>query len=173
MTIGNDTYDIWRAGFVNRWHTFTDPRLRNSDDTVAAHSWRVALLVHRLQPSYSDLVSLQDICVALYHDVDELATGDHSYTFKRIRPDIAEETARYGRGWLDERGVPEFEVSALVKLCDRLDAYLFAASHAPEIVSYPAWTAMRADIMEAARALDLAEEVYDLMEAPFTSQGKF
>ena len=58
---------ILRGGGVRRYHT--EPNL--TPQSVAEHSWRVAVIAHLLWPDRPNIVF-----AALYHDVAELLVGD-------------------------------------------------------------------------------------------------
>ena len=60
---------LWGSGFVNRWHSHPDPRLRNAQDTTAAHSQRVAILVSQLPTNA--LLTNDDMLAAIIHDAPE------------------------------------------------------------------------------------------------------
>jgi hypothetical protein len=157
--------DLWASGFVNRWHTFPDPRLRNAGDTTAAHSWRVAMLVFRLFQfvRMDDKAMLQNIMVALLHDTHEVVTGDIPYSAKRASPALRAEEERVGARWLEERGVLPFDMTPEVKLCDRLDSYLLAAVNAPDILDQDAWVDMANSIISDADDLGVGREVAAIM----------
>lgn len=166
-------YDIWRSGFVNRWHTFPDARVRNAGDTTAAHQWRVAILVTRLSDDFEDHShALREVCGALYHDVDELVTGDLARPFKEARPDIRKATEEHGKEWLKKRGVPDFPYTSTVEWCDRMDQYLFVAAHAPDLLNNLKWAETRKVVLDEARRRDVFLEVKGLLEAVLLG-GKF
>ena len=157
-------YDLWRSGFVKRWHMFPDRRLRDSGDLTAAHQWRVAVLVFRLAPEmgYNDAFKL--VLQAMLHDADELYTGDAPYTFKQENPEIAAALAKAGRKWLLDRNVPmPPSVDPLVKFCDLLDHVLYAATQCPDILQEEKWTEAILHVSEWAESLGIADEVAHLI----------
>ncbi len=118
-------YEIWDAGNVNRWHANKYPQLRNSQDTVAAHSARVGLLMEflfDLSPSY-----------ALSHDLPEKAIGDIPYGAPKGKKYKAAEAK-----WFDDHDMLHVETDQL-KFCDRLDAILWALQHVPNLLRDPEW----------------------------------
>lgn len=73
----------WRkGGAVKRWHTHSIIQ----EQTVASHSWGVALILLKVIPS--DKISVTLLSVALLHDVAEGETGDIPYTAKKQWPDL-------------------------------------------------------------------------------------
>ena len=74
--------ELWAAGRVKRWHAF--PII--GEQTVADHSWGVALIVVEIAEDY---LSENLMRAALTHDVAELDTGDIPYGAKRRWPHLA------------------------------------------------------------------------------------
>jgi hypothetical protein len=145
--------DLWGAGFVNRWHTHPHPGLRNAQDTTGAHAWRVAILATMISadnPEVNLPTVISDVMAALFHDAPERATGDLAYPFKKANPDVVQRLETYEHEWLSERGVPKFQFSPMVKLCDRLDAYLFMLVHAPDLMHNPEWAKHRREMVRDA-----------------------
>lgn len=125
---------LWGSGFVNRWHSHPDPRLRNSGDTTAAHAQRVAILLSQL-PSMAHLTH-DDMLEAIIHDAPECYTGDVPYRAKR---DLQVSTDDAEDAWWKELGFDDFYPSPLLKLCDQLDAILFVKHVAPDLLLRPDW----------------------------------
>ena len=142
---------IFRAGFVRRWHS--NPDLCHTVDRIDGHSARVARIILALHPSPS--VAL--IRAALTHDDGESVTGDMSAVMKQQNPVIASILARAeyiactALWGLD----PDLgNVGYLwLKFADRLDAYMWAAHHAPHIMDRDDWPELLAWIMETADVL--------------------
>ena len=125
-------YRIWQAN-VSRWHHNTDHRLRNSGDCIQAHQCRVAQLLAMIFPDCTK----DDLLEAITHDVAESWTGDISYTAKQI-PVI-----RDAHNWAEadrafRLGIPA-TANDRVKLCDGVDALLWANSRAPDTLSGNGW----------------------------------
>lgn len=159
--------DLWGSGFVNRWHTHPHPGLRNSQDLTGAHSWRVAILVTMIaadNPKVSVSTVISDVMAALFHDTPECATGDLASPFKRDNPEIATRLEGHDARWLADRSVPAFVQSPLVKLCDRLDSYLFMLVQAPDLTHNPPWAKLRRQIMHDAMDQDCSTLVVRLIE---------
>lgn len=160
--------DLWGAGFVNRWHTHPHPGLRNAQDTTGAHAWRVAILVTMIgsdTPSAEAGQVLTDVMAALFHDAPESHTGDLSNPFKTDNPEVVDALGQYERKWYLDRQVPVFEMTPMVKLCDRLDAYLFMLVHAPDLMHNAAWAKQRRDVIRQAIELDCGGIVARLIES--------
>ena len=142
---------IFRAGFVRRWHS--NPDLCHTVDRIDGHSARVARIILALHPSPS--VAL--IRAALTHDDGESVTGDMSAVMKRNNPFIAAHLAR-AEGvarralWGHEPDLSDTDRDWL-KFADRLDAYMWAAHHAPHIMDRDDWPELLAWINETADVL--------------------
>jgi len=142
---------IFRAGFVRRWHS--NPDLCHTVDRIDGHSARVARIILALHPSPS--VAL--IRAALTHDDGESVTGDMSAVMKQQNPVIAsilalaEGVARRAL-WGHEPDLSDRDRNWL-KFADRLDAYMWAAHHAPHIMDRDGWPELLAWINETADVL--------------------
>lgn len=146
---------LWASGFVNRWHSHPDPRLRNAQDTTAAHSQRVAILVMMLGP-VADTEERQsnvfhDLRAALLHDAPECFTGDVPAGAKRYQEVLEGDILPLALEnlesvWWETTGLPDVFISPLVKLCDLLDAIMFVRHVAPDLLEREDW---RTDISKA------------------------
>ena len=142
---------IFRAGFVRRWHS--DPDMCHTVDRIDGHSARVARIILALHPSPS--VAL--IRAALTHDDGESVTGDMSAVCKYGNPQLlsllarVEYIARTDLWGLD----PNLVLADIqwLKFADRLDAYMWAAHHAPHIMDRDGWPELLAWINETADVL--------------------
>lgn len=74
--------DLWRAARVRRYHTV--PQV--GEQTVADHSWGVAMILLRLMPAPGPTVGL--LRAALQHDLTEAVTGDVPATAKWAYPQL-------------------------------------------------------------------------------------
>ena len=137
-----DLKAIFRAGFVRRWHT--NPDLAHTVDRIDGHSARVARILLAVHPS----PSLELIRTALIHDDGESATGDVSATFKRSMPGIlrvelaAQESGHLIDLWGYSDPMPDCDTGCdaqWLKFADRLDAYMWAAHHAPHVLNGDGW----------------------------------
>jgi len=142
---------IFRAGFVRRWHSNAD--LCHTVDRIDGHSARVARIILALHPSPS--VAL--IRAALTHDDGESVTGDMGAVCKHgnvtlayllMHEEYKAQTALWGPG-------PEFGDGDRdwLKFADRLDAYMWAAHHAPHIMDRDGWPELLTWINETAELL--------------------
>jgi len=151
--------ELWASGFVNRWHSNPDPRLRNSGDTTAAHSQRVATLVALLTAA-----KLDDVLAALWHDAPEVFVGDAPGPAKRAFPNLqaaldhADEVWWKALGW--ERAP---RTDGIVALCDKLDAYLFVRDVAPDRIFSGEWTSARHWLEARADTLGVGDVVRGLV----------
>ena len=142
---------IFRAGFVRRWHS--NPDLCHTVDRIDGHSARVARIILALHP----LPSVALIRAALTHDDGESVTGDFPATLKQANPAFAralrstEFKARTDLWGLDP---PICRVDERwLKFADRLDAYMWAAHHAPHIMDRDDWPELLTWINETADVL--------------------
>lgn len=130
----------FRAGLVARWHT--NPELAHTNDRIDGHSGRVARIILMLHPDPS--VAL--LRAALIHDDGEHAVGDVKAPCKDEFPDFAAalgEIEAHARA--DIWGLQEVfsdlspEDRQWLKFADRLDAYMWAAHHAPQVMNGDGW----------------------------------
>ena len=159
---------LWSSGFVNRWHRDPDPRLRNAMDLTAAHSQRVAVLCDQLFPGQRK----GHVIAALYHDAPECMTGDVPYNAKRDWPMIAAALERAEQWFNDAHGIdlPWADDHAKVKLCDGLDAIMFAQMVAPDALARDDFKAQIKGVLAAASSLGVKDEVIDLIGADFIAK---
>ena len=149
------TPTLWRAGFVNRWHTNDSHALRNSQDINHAHQGRVALLMWELFPD----CTRDDLLSCLVHDLPEKATGDMSGEAKRSNPAWAEMLHDAEMQWLIDADAFVPGNPARRRLCDVLDAYLFARMIDPSLMSRHDWIDQHGRILKMADALGVADKV--------------
>lgn len=150
-----DILAIFRAGFVRRWHT--NPDLAHTCDRIDGHSARVARIILAMHPN----PSLALVRAALIHDDGESVVGDIPPSpYKRQLaaesgsfPDKMEDCAI-----ADLWGWTAYEVDAghaeWLKFADRLDAYMWAAHHAPHVLGVDGWPEAREWLMNTAFDLD-------------------
>lgn len=152
---------VWRSGFVNRWHTNDDHRLRNAQDTTAAHAQRVALLVAYLAgPDLNADLLLE----ALLHDAPEKRTGDVPFDAKQDTPAIQSLLTNMDRRWFLSIGVDwDGTLHPIVALADRLDAILFVRSVAPDVLETDNWPRYIELVIRKAESLGLLEKAEQVL----------
>ena len=127
----------FRAGFVRRWHT--NPDLAHTNDRIDGHAGRVARIILMLHPS----PSLALIRAALIHDDGESVVGDVKAPTKDAFPVIADalEEMEVQAVWDIWGSGPLLSSDDLawLKFADRLDAYMWAAHHAPHVMGGDGW----------------------------------
>lgn len=153
---------LWGSGFVNRWHTHPDPRLRNSQDTTAAHSQRVAVLAALMGESLgrSDAILAHSMYLSLVHDSPEVFTGDVPYHAKKdgwVSTDAAEDA------WWERLGIERRVIPAIVKLADQLDAILYVKLVAPDLLDRDDWQDCINHTLGWAKTLGLRDTVEELI----------
>jgi len=136
-----DFLAIFRAGFVRRWHT--NPDLAHTNDRVDGHSARVARIILALHPN----PSIGLIRAALIHDDGESVVGDIPSPTKDAvsfvcGPEFSEmekdvRCRLWGMRWSDDE--VRAQDAAWLKFADRLDAYMWAAHHAPHVLGGDGW----------------------------------
>jgi 5'-deoxynucleotidase YfbR-like HD superfamily hydrolase len=159
----------WLAHRTQRYHT--NARLAHIGQTNADHAHGVASICADLFP---------DACTALLracllHDAGEWKAGDLPQPFKAANPVIArhheeveQEFAQQITGWLI--GLSE-EDYARLKLCDALEAILFAAFHQPAVLDRADWMGFVKSTIAHAEAHDVGDKVKRAIEA--TKRGWF
>ena len=142
----------WLATFVTRWHSGASaPYLAHTQDRIGGHSGRMGILALHYWPDCS-----RDLLVAcLTHDLGEYSTADVPAPAK----------IDYLRGMLDDleaealsaMGIkfPELDSTDRdrLKFLDRLDAYLWADHHAPQLMIRADWLADLSQLIELADAV--------------------
>lgn len=140
-----DPQAIFRAGRTMRWHT--NPDLSHTTDPLDGHQGRVARIIWAIWPDAS-----RDLLIAaLTHDEGESVTGDKPWTCPKTKEEAAQEEIARRKIWGRELPKLTPEDARRLKYADRLDAYQWAAHHAPHIMG-------RADWIEAKQWLE-AEEI--------------
>ena len=116
----NDLFNMIRGGAIKRYHTLEII----GEQSVATHSWGVAIILQFLEPN----VSKQAILRALTHDVAELFTGDVPAPVKWDNPDLVEVLKRIDDKYESEIGI-EYELTpqeiALGKQADMFELLVF------------------------------------------------
>ena len=116
----NDLFNMIRGGAIKRYHTLEII----GEQSVASHSWGVAIILQFLAPN----VSKQAILRALTHDVAELFTGDVPAPVKWDNPDLVEVLKRIEDKYESDIGI-EYELTpqeiALGKQADMFELLVF------------------------------------------------
>lgn len=139
---------------VTRWHAHENPRLRDSGDTINLHQARVAASCHSLAAAMGHALYDSDlIYAAKNHDEAERVLGDMPGPVKARFPALAAAFAKVELQVLTEMGLTwtlTRTEDAMLRLCDRLDAYLWAQRCG---VTGGEWDAARREIDQMARGL--------------------
>jgi 5'-deoxynucleotidase len=153
--------DLYLSGFVQRYHTH--PTLARLGQTLAHHQWGVATLLAKLHPEPSAAL----LKAALWHDVGEFVSGDVPYTAKRNNVALSYESKRVeDRAREEITGHMFIEVgdsSLWLELADRLEAYLYVNTVAPDLLDSDEWFECSEDIFDLAHELGVYHEVAELM----------
>ena len=126
-------------------------------DTTQAHQARVAQLVYLLHPEASKELILS----ALFHDNAEDVVGDAPRGVKCTEHSYHENEVMRERGLIWPLKGSE---SAMLKLCDSLDAYLWASLHDVTETFKPEWKRHKEEILNRADVLGLREKVWGMLE---------
>jgi 5'-deoxynucleotidase YfbR-like HD superfamily hydrolase len=140
---------------INRWHASTCHALRNSGDTVDAHSNRMICALIQYNPPGVDLGKLA-LAIAV-HDKGESGVGDICAEAKRENPELA---AKLDQVEWERRRQLGLEMPSLTPLearwlrfLDRHDALQWMMAVAPWEAERPEWVAARKRLHEMANAL--------------------
>lgn len=151
-----DLQAIFNAGRGRRWHM--NPALSWTDDYLDGHQGRCARLALALFPDDRDLRDY-----LLTHDDGESATGDIPWDVKRrLRPDVAVYLHRLevsSRAAIWGRVTLSLPSAQRGDLCDRLDAYMWAAHKQPAVLAQQDFRDMRAEIEALAIACGVIDAV--------------
>lgn len=148
-----------------RWHASEYPELRDSGDTVEAHQIRVAVMCQDLAAYIKHPLHNSDLLkAARYHDEAERSLGDTPAPAKARFPELAAAYAKAEAKVLAEMGftwtLTNYE-AAVLDLCDKLDAYLWAAAHI-DVDADQEWIDARSRLRFA--AFDMGEKVHKWLE---------
>lgn len=131
-----DILTIWEATFTRRWHRH--PHLAATVDPIAAHQGRVALLAVVLFPGEHALHR-----AAIMHDMGEAIVGDVPNPVKEANPVLKAELDRIEALAMAHLGLPDIALDQrgkdMLRICDKLDAILWARHHKPDLMDTPAW----------------------------------
>jgi len=126
----------WEATFTRRWHRHA--RLADTNDPIAGHQGRAALLALMLFPTAHAVHR-----AAIMHDMGEAAVGDVPNPVKNRNPDLKAALDRIEDEAMVAMGLPEVDLDErerdMLRLCDKLDAILWARHHRPELMDEPGW----------------------------------
>ena len=134
---------------VTRFHSH--PRLRHAGDDIDKHQQRVATLCLSLSAAIGHQVYMGDLIrAAMHHDEAEKVLGDMPAPAKARFPALAAAYAKaeltvmveMGHTWSLTR-----QEDAMLRLCDRLDAWQWAVSHGE---TGDEWDAMRGELVKLA-----------------------
>ena len=139
-----DIHMAWRATFTRRWHRHAD--LAYTVDPVSGHQGRVALLALILFPTAYAVHR-----AAIMHDMGEASVGDVPNPVKNRNPDLKLILDRIEGEAMAALSLPEVSLSVvekdMLRLCDKLDAYLWAHHHQPAIMGFRGWPEDAAEIV--------------------------
>lgn len=151
---------LWDSGHVNRWHNNPHHGLRNSGDTVWQHAARCTYLMCRIFPDADAHLLL----AVLMHDAAESVTGDTPATAKS--GDIRAALERTERTFNEARDIPtprNKRERYIMRLVDRLDAYLWARSIDARIVDAQEWHDQLEAVIGLSADLGVSDEVLEIL----------
>lgn len=151
---------------VNRWHSNPSYKLRNSGDTIDAHQRRVMNLCEEISGWRCTRPSLDLLLAALNHDAAEAIIGDMPSPAKKRFPKLGKEYEKAEKEVLASMGLI-YDLSdierAILKLADRLDAYLWVKKHDQEQLETPEWIKAAKKIKLSAETLGIAARVEEMI----------
>ena len=134
---------------VTRFHNH--PRLRHSGDCIERHQQRVVTLCLSLSAAIGHQVYMGDLMrAAMHHDAAEAVLGDMPAPAKARFPSLAAAYAKAELQVLIEMGLTwslTRQEDAMLRLCDRLDAWQWATSHGE---TGDEWDDMRGELVKLA-----------------------
>lgn len=138
-----DVETVMRLHAVKRWHMIDTTRVQ----TLAEHSANVAALVFGIARACPDMYfgpSLEAAGLALFHDVDEVFTGDIPTHTKRQLKGVKELERRTTPGtfWLE----PPERLRPLIKMCDLADGIRFIRLHGVDVTAKHAREGLEAQL---------------------------
>jgi len=141
---------------VNRWHNNADSSLRNSCDTIDRHQARVCAMVQEVAARIGHPLYGSDLpYAAMHHDDAERELGDMPGPAKHAHPVLASAYAEAEANVLTRLGITwriTAQEGAILGLCDKLDAYLWASVHID--ISADEWQGARAKVLRIANSID-------------------
>jgi 5'-deoxynucleotidase YfbR-like HD superfamily hydrolase len=151
---------LWKSGCTKRWHCNIDHRLRESGDTVGAHTYRALMLLLMLNP----LPSAHLIACLATHDTPEVFTGDMPGPMKRGA--VKEMMDHYESEIIKKYKLPVPSGKDLlwVELCDKLDAILWVRERSPHLLRAYDWIEAWAKILSIADTLGVRDKVEELVK---------
>lgn len=154
-------WNVFKAGRVRRWHTH--PEMVEHDDRNDAHSGRVARLAKALFPDDHFLV-----LAALEHDDGESGTADVANPIKNRMPEP------FRKWWEDLEATALCRIwgqpapwcdPARLRLCDKLDAVMWAAWKEPHLMREDGWKSDADEVLSLARKCGVLAPVSDAIDA--------
>lgn len=150
--------DLYLSGYVERFHT--NPFI--PAQTLGHHQFGCVAILYKLFPD----ASRELILATLFHDAGECVTGDLPWDFKRKFPTTAEKISET-ETWARDEMIGHIPLSpsdhAKVKLCDRIDAWLWASITSRETERQD-WIEQRRDIEAGAMSLGVHDKVVEMLE---------
>jgi len=108
--------------------------------------------------------TLDDVYHAILHDAPEVVTGDCPGPTKEKDLRLAANLRYTESVWWEDIGIkPLPDTPALVRLCDKLDAYLFVKAHAPDLLSTPEWVKVKSRLCLLSDTLGCGAVVQELL----------
>lgn len=154
---------IYRSGFVQRYATC--PEMAWTGQTDGQHQWDVAILLLGL---FGDRVNMPLLWEALHHDAGEMGVCDMGAPNKQRYPKLAAEIAEAEANERAGMGIPETvldeEETAMLKLCDGLEAWLYARVRTPWVLTGDGWPEMRDQLLQDAARLKVWSAVVGLLQ---------
>lgn len=146
---------LWLSGFVRRWHSNDDWRLRESGEINGGHAQRVAIL-------YAGLFdpTVEGLLLSILHDAPEVLSGDVSAPAKARIPELGTGDKQAAVQYWKALGLDNWSLKTdEVSLCDLLDAIMFARYRAPDLMDRHDWGADKMRCLAMAQKLGVYRTV--------------
>lgn len=159
--------DLLALSHVPRWAIVAHSR----PQSVADHSFRVAVIYYELCQRLLIPVSLDGLTYALFHDGPEAHSGDISGPFKRrVRGDVVRAETEL-TPWLEEGPPPTLNHVYLIKLADLIEAYTYITKYGQGVHASRVGYKLHSETMNYA-ALNHREMVTKLLTDILTEAGR-
>ena len=151
---------LYRTGFGQRYAM--NPEIAWTGQTLGHHQWGVAVLLLRLFPD----CSRETLVEALLHDTGEPGAGaDVSAPAKAKYPALA---SAAGFAEACEREALGVGITAAcdhdaIRLCDRLEAYLYVQTRCPWVLAGDGWPEAKVRLVGLAARLGVERAVREMV----------
>lgn len=152
----SDIDAVLDSGHVRRWHQH--PIMSKHVENLAEHQWKVAVLMHWLDPDASQ----SDLIAALTHDVGEVIAGDLSPYAKALVGEAHAEVEVRARHDMVQIG-SVLRPGHLLRVADKLAAWDFMLRNEPSLRWTEEWQVAVEYVINLGRTVTRDDRVPDLI----------